>query len=72
MRADGASNQNSFGEPRGWFILQADCFIPSEMGEEEEGNYGAELEMGQGLEAEQLGRTPVKLNVDNGKSSGCD
>lgn len=42
------------------------------MGEEEEGNYGAELEMGQGLEAEQLGRTPGKLNVDNGKSPGCD
>lgn len=48
------------------------AFIPSEMGEEEEGNYGAALEMGQGLEAEQLGRTPVKLNMDNGKSSGCD
>lgn len=48
------------------------AFTPSEMGEEEEGNYGAELEMGQGLEAEQLGRTPGKLNVDNGKSPGCD
>lgn len=47
-------------------------FIPSGMGEEEEGNYGAELDLGQGLEAEQLGRTPVKLNVDNGNSSGCD